>query len=48
MDDLLLRKLLREKLFFSILQDKHQDKVQRNLENYFSSFTRRLDQSLTG
>ena len=47
MDDLLLRKLLREKLFFSILQDKHQDKVQRNLENYFSSFTRRLDQSLT-
>ena len=47
MDDLLLRKLLREKLFFSILQDKHQDIVQRNLENYFSSFTRRQDQSLT-
>ena len=47
MDDLLLRKLLREKLFFSILQDKHQDIVQRNLENYFVSFSRRQDQSLT-
>jgi hypothetical protein len=47
MDDLLLRKLLREKLFFSIIEDKHQDIVQRNLENYFSSFTRRLDHSLT-